>query len=61
MTGRFRCITDILFDTTVATPIAFGANDRWLGGKLALSLVRIPGRRTSTVTCVGYRISGNWR
>jgi hypothetical protein len=37
--GHFRCITDILFDTAAATLTAFGANDRWLGGKLAFSLV----------------------
>lgn len=37
--SHFRCITDILFETAANTLIGFGANPRWLGGKLAFSLV----------------------
>lgn len=36
---HFRCITDLLFETAAATLTAFGANQRWLGGTLAFSLV----------------------
>jgi hypothetical protein len=36
---HFRAITDLLFATAAATLTAFGANPRWLGGKLAFSLV----------------------
>jgi hypothetical protein len=36
---HFRCITDILFASAAQTLTAFGANPRWLGGKLAFSLV----------------------
>jgi hypothetical protein len=36
---HFRTITDLLFASAAATLAGFGANDRWLGGKLAFSLV----------------------
>jgi hypothetical protein len=36
---HFRCITDLLFASAAATLTAFGANERWLGGQLAFSLV----------------------
>ncbi|RJF95264.1 IS91 family transposase [Noviherbaspirillum saxi] len=36
---HFRAITDILFASAAATLTAFGGNPRWLGGKLAFSLV----------------------
>lgn len=36
---HFRCVTDLLFASAAATLTAFGANDRWLGGQLAFSLV----------------------
>jgi hypothetical protein len=36
---HFRCITDILFASAAATLTAFGADPRWLGGRLAFSLV----------------------
>lgn len=40
LAGRhFRWITDMLFDAAAATLRAFGNDDRWLGGKLAFSLV----------------------
>jgi hypothetical protein len=37
--SHFRCITDLLFEAAAGTLSAFGANGRWLGGKLAFSLV----------------------
>jgi Putative transposase/Transposase zinc-binding domain len=36
---HFRAVTDLLFASAAATLTAFGANDRWLGGQLAFSLV----------------------
>ena len=36
---HFRCVTDLLFASAAATLAEFGANPRWLGGKLAFSLV----------------------
>ncbi|WP_334189439.1 IS91 family transposase [Noviherbaspirillum sp.] len=36
---HFRAITDLLFASAAQTLSAFGANPRWLGGKLAFSLV----------------------
>jgi hypothetical protein len=36
---HFRCLSDILFASAAQTLTAFGANPRWLGGKLAFSLV----------------------
>jgi hypothetical protein len=37
--AHFRCITDVLFKAVSDTLLEFGANPRWLGGKLAFSLV----------------------
>ena len=37
--SHFRLITDILFATSAQTLVEFGANPRWLGGTLALTLV----------------------
>lgn len=37
--SHFRAITDMLFAAASSTLIAFGANAKWLGGKLAFSLV----------------------
>lgn len=36
---HFRVVTDLLFASAAATLNTFGADDRWLGGKLAFSLV----------------------
>ena len=37
--SHFRLISDILFNASAATLLAFAANPRWLGGSLAFSLV----------------------
>lgn len=37
--SHFRAITDILFQAASATLITFGADQKWLGGQLAFSLV----------------------
>lgn len=37
--SHFRLVTDILFAASSQTLLAFGANPRWLGGALAITLV----------------------
>jgi hypothetical protein len=37
--SHFRLITDILFNASAATLLAFAANPRWLGGSIAFSLL----------------------